>query len=181
MLRAIVFGLNHALFSSLTGLGLAVSRFSTERPVKLGAPLLGWSGAVLLHTVHNLAATFPGLLCLLLPLTDWGGVWLMVVIIVWAVWQEKRWIRTYLKEEVSRGTITLSQYERAHSGRARLSHRLQVLFQRGPRAYVTTTRFYRHCSELAYKKHHFTILQEKESEELTRQLRLTLRKLSRET
>jgi hypothetical protein len=180
-LRAIVFGLNHALFSSMIGLGLAISRFSTRRLYRIGAPLAGWSAAVLLHTLHNLGAVVAGPLCLILPVTDWGGVWLMVAIIIWAIWQEKRWIRTYLKEEVALGTMTLGQYERACSGRARLTHRLNLLVQRGPSAYLTATRFYRHCSELAYKKHHHSLLQDRRSAELTQQLRMTLRELSRET
>ena len=179
-LRGIVFGLNHALFASITGLGLAVSRFATSRGLRFLAPVLGWTGAVFLHAVHNLAATFAGPLCLILPITDWGGVWLMVAIIIWALWQEKKWIRTYLKEEVALGTMTLRQYERACSGRARLSHRLNLLVERGPRAYLTATRFYRHCSELAYKKHHFTLLQDQQSDELTQQLRLKLSELSSE-
>lgn len=180
LLRALVFGLNHALFASMTGLGLAVSRFATGRGVRIVAPVIGWSAAVLLHAIHNLGATFSGPLCLLLPFTDWGGVWLMVAIIVWALWQEKKWIRTYLKEEVALGTMTVSQYERACSGRARFSHRLSLLFERGPSAYVTATRFYHHCSELAYKKHHFALLEDEQSDQRTRELRLTLRELSRE-
>lgn len=181
VLRALVFGLNHALFASMTGLGLAVSRFARERWLRLVAPLLGWSMAVLFHTLHNLGATFAGPLCLILPFTDWGGVWLLAAIVIWALWQEKQWLRTYLKEEVALGTLTVGQYERACSGRARLAHRFNLLVERGPRAYLRATRFYHQCSELAYKKHHFALLADEESDELTRQLRLTLRELGRKT
>jgi RsiW-degrading membrane proteinase PrsW (M82 family) len=180
LLRALVFGLNHALFASMTGLGLAVARFARRRSVRIAAPILGWTAAVLLHAVHNLGATFADPLCLLLPLADWGGVWLMIAIIIWALWQERQWIRRYLKEEVARGTMTLGQYERACSSRARLSHRLQLLFRQGPRAYLSATRYYRHCSELAYKKHHITLSADEKSAELIQQLRLQLADLSRD-
>ena len=179
-LRSIVFGLNHSLFTSATGLGLAISRFSRDRFVRYVAPLAGWCGAVALHALHNLGASSGGLLCLILPLTDWGGVALILLIIVWALLQERRWIGEYLKEEVEHGTLTTEQYERACSLRGRLAHRLDVLYRHGPRAYRDATHFYRQCSELAYKKHHYVLLQEEPSKRLTAELRERLRTLSSE-
>lgn len=176
-LRAVVFGLNHSLFSSATGLGLAVSRFAQRRFVRWVAPVAGWSLAVMLHAIHNLGASSGGLVCAILPFTDWGGVLLIVVIIAWALIQEKRWIRQYLREEIDKGTLTAEQYHIACSGRRRLIHRLQLLKDRGPGAYISATRFYRQCSELAYKKHHFTLLHETPSAELTTTLREEVRRL----
>ena len=178
--RAVLFGLNHSLFTSMTGLGLAIGRFASSRPLRVLAPVAGWSAATFLHAIHNLGASLGGPFCLILPFTDWGGVALVAVIILWALWQEKRWIRSYLKEEVAWGTITLRQYQRASSGRARLRHCVSILINRGPRDYRRAVRFYHHCSELAYKKHHYALLQEPESEERTRQLRKKLAHLSRQ-
>jgi hypothetical protein len=53
-----------------------------------------------------------------------------------------------------------------------------LLFHRGPGAYVNAIRFYHRCSELAYKKHHFEMLQESKSEELTHSLRQEIRRLA---
>lgn len=178
ILRAVLFGLNHSLFSSATGLGLAIARFSPNRLIRFTAPVAGWSTAVALHAIHNLGASSGGLFCAILPFTDWGGVLLIVVIIVWALVQERRWIRTYLLEEVGAGTLTAGQYAVACSARGRLAQRLTILFERGPRAYLAATRFYRHCSELAYKKHHFELLQEVQSAQLTASLREEIRDLS---
>ena len=179
-LRTIVFGLNHSLFTSASGLGLAISRFSRDKFVRYVAPVGGWCGAVVLHAIHNLGASSGGLLCLLLPVTDWGGVALVLIIIVWALLQERRWIDEYLREEVVHGTLTAQQYARACSLRGRLGHRLELLFRRGPRAYLAATQFYRQCSELAYKKHHYVLLEEEHSERLTLDLREELRSLSRD-
>lgn len=176
-LRAIIFGLNHSLFTSATGLGFAVARFSSNRFVRIAAPLVGWSVAVALHALHNLGASSGGLLCLLLPFTDWGGVLLILVIIIWALLQERRWIQQYLREEVALGTLSPEQYATACSSRLRLAHRLNLLLRRGPAAYLAATRFYRHCSELAYKRHHYELLQETHVEQLTLQLREELRRL----
>ncbi len=178
LLRAIVFGLNHSLFTSMTGLGIAVSRFARSRRVKILAPIMGWLVAIAFHTVHNLGAALGTPYCLLLPLADWGGVWLMVAIIIWALVQERNWIRTYLEEEVALGLLTPEQYRIACSGRARLMHRLELLLTRGPRAYFNATHFYRHCSELAYKKHHFELLQEDHVDQMTEELRAKLTRLS---
>ncbi|MDT8306310.1 MAG: PrsW family intramembrane metalloprotease [Anaerolineae bacterium] len=179
LFRTILFGLNHSLFTSMTGLGLAAGRFSRRRDLRYLFPIAGWSLAVLLHALHNVGASTNGPLCLIMPLSDWGGVWLLLAIIVWALWQEKQWIRHYLAEEVERGTLSQWQYETASSGRARFRYCLTVLFDRGPAAYRDALRFYRHCSELAYKKHHFELLQEAGAEELTGELRTILVELSR--
>ncbi len=177
--RAVLFGLNHALFSSVTGLGLAAGRFAQRRALRYFFPLAGWSLAVLLHAVHNLGATSSNLLCLLMPVSDWGGLWLLAVIVIWALWQEKQWIRRYLADEVERGTLSRWQYETASSGRARFLYCYQILRDRGLGDYRAATRFYRQCSELAYKKHHYELLQEPHAEEMTDELRSILAELSR--
>ena len=179
-LRAIVFGLNHSLFTSATGLGLAIGRFSENPVFRYGAPVAGWGAAVTLHAIHNLGASSGGLLCFILPLFDWGGVLLLLLIIAWALLQERRWIRVYLKEEIDHGTLSAAQYATACSTRRRLAHRLELLFRRGPAAYLVATRFYHQCSELAYKKHHYVLWQEQPTEQRTLELRDNLRFLSRE-
>jgi protease PrsW len=180
-MRAIFFGLNHALFTSMTGLGIAISRFARDPLTQYGAPVIGWLAAIFLHSVHNFAASFAAaapILCLVLPLNAWGGVLITVIIIVWALLQEKRWLRTYLAEEVERGTLTAEQYHIAGSGLKRSFHRLNLLFSRGPGAYFTAGRFYQLCSRLAYKKHHYQLLREKKSSVLTEQLRQEVARLS---
>jgi protease PrsW len=179
LFRTVLFGLNHSLFTSMTGLGLAAGRFSRRRSLRYLYPIAGWSLAVFLHAAHNLGASLSGPLCLLMPITDWGGVWLLGAIVVWAVWQEKQWIRSYLAEEVERGTLSQWQYETASSGRARFRYCMNALFDRGIGPYRDAHRFYRHCSELAYKKHHYELLREQRAEEMTAELRSLLAELSR--
>lgn len=178
-LRSIIFGLNHSLFTAMTGLGLAIGRFSSNRVVKVCAPIAGWSAAVFLHTVHNLVSVFPGALCMVLPLTDWGGVWLLVAIIVWSLLQERQWIKRYLAEEVEWGTLTEVQYESAQSERKRTRHRLNTLFAAGIGPYLRVRSFYHLCSELAYKKHHYRSLGERRAHDLTLLLRARIADLSR--
>lgn len=170
-LRAIIFGLNHSLFTSMSGLGLAVARLSKNGFVRYSAPVVGWMAAMLLHAIHNLSATLGGVLCLIALLNGWGGVFLTFVIMVWALWQEYQWMRNYLKEEVEIGTLTADQYENACSAIRRFIHRWNLLLSHGPAGYIDALRFYQRCSELAYKKHHYSLLQDAKSSQLTEKLR----------
>ncbi|MCA9932801.1 MAG: PrsW family intramembrane metalloprotease [Ardenticatenaceae bacterium] len=178
--RSLVFGLNHALFTSMTGLGIAVARMSRHSAVRLAAPVMGWGTAVFLHFLHNLTVSSGSLLCIIALIFDWGGVLLTLLIMVWALLQEQRWIRTYLAEEVGLGVLTMRQYETASSGRKRGSHRFQLLTSRGFLSYRAASRFYYKCAELAYKKHHYTLFQDEKSGSLITQLRGEVAYLSQE-
>lgn len=179
-LRAVLFGLNHSLFTAMTGLGFALARHARQRWVRFVAIPAGWLTAIFLHFTHNLVSSFPGVLCLILPFTDWGGVLLLLLIVVWSLTQEKRWISQYLAEEVGWGTLTARQYERAQSSWLRSRHRFNALVDFGPGRFMKTRRFYHLCSELAYKKRHFAQLQDHKSDQLTHDLRRQLADLSRQ-
>ena len=156
--RAFIFGLNHALFTSMTGLGIAVSRLSTNSFVKVAAPIAGWITAVFLHSLHNLSVSFDNLLCIVALIFDWGGVLLVIGIIIGALAQERKWLVKYLREEVERGVLPSQLYVNACSNRKRGAHKWQVLW--GETAvYFKTLRFYQQCSTLAYKKHHYMLFQ----------------------
>ena len=169
--RAIIFGLNHSLFTSMSGLGLALAKLSKNKLTRFAAPVLGWMAAMFLHFVHNLTVSSGSILCLIALFNAWGGVFLVMVIMVWALWQEYKWLRKYLKDEVDLGTLTADQYENACSAIRRFSHRWNLLLSHGPAGYIDALRFYQRCSELAYKKHHFSILQDNKSSQLAEKLR----------
>lgn len=154
-LRSFVFGLNHALYTSMIGLGIAAARLTTNPVLKLFAPLMGWVTAVTLHAIHNLTLSSGSLFCLLAVFSDWGGIFLTLAIMVWALWQERQWLKRYLAEEVGLGTMTLRQYEIACSGRKRVRQRWRAFSTGGFSAYRSTLRYHNTLSELAYKKHHF--------------------------
>lgn len=173
-IRTILFGLNHSLFTSMIGLGIAYSRMSTHAVAQVIAPVAGWITAVFLHFLHNVSVSSGSLLCVLAFISDWGGVWLTIAIIVWALVQERNWIKHYLVEEVELGIITLKQHKTASSSTDRISNNLQTLFSQGPSAYLNIIRFYQKCSELAYKKHHYSLFKDAKSNELIEKLRQEL-------
>ena len=171
VLRAIVFGLNHALFSSFAGLGIAISRLATEQWVKILPPILGWMTAVFLHFLHNFTVTLGSGFIFLALLFDWGGLLLVLGIIIWSVLQERRWLRQYLAEEVAVGTLTLSQYTTASSGRKRTAYLFNTLLNRGFRANRHAAKFFLQCSHLAYSKHHWRLFQDEKSAQEIAELR----------
>lgn len=178
--RGVVFGLNHALFTSMTGLGVAIARMSTQRRVKIVAPLVGWMAAIFLHFVHNFSVSMGDWLCFVALIFDWGGVLLTLAIIIWAAIQERQWLRDYLADEVEAGTLTADQYAIACSGRKRLRANLNRLFSQGIGAFRASVSFFHRCSELAYKKHHHSLFADDESAELADELRQKISTLSRQ-
>lgn len=179
VLRGVIFGLNHALFSSMTGLGIAIARMTTNPLLRVLAPIGGWATAVFLHFLHNAAVSTSSLLCFVALLFDWGGVLLTLLIIVWALVQEKSWLKTYLAEEVALGLLTTRQYETAVSGRKRSQYLWKRLSTHGLNGLRTARRFYHQCSKLAYKKHHFALFKDEASARAIQQLRSEIATLSR--
>lgn len=150
----IILGLwNHAVFTSFTGIGLALARLTHNGFLKVLLALGGWGLAITMHALHNGTAVFlgsamglSGLLATLL--IDWIGWVLMLAIVIWAALRERRWMRTYLNEEVTFGLISPAQYEAACS----LFRQLRASATGRGNA-RSTARFYQLCGELALKKH----------------------------
>ncbi len=152
--RAFIFGLNHALFSGLFGLGVAAGLLAKRELVRIFAPVLGWTTAVFFHFIHNLSVGFDNALCLIAPLTDWGGILLTLVIITWALRQERTWLQVYLIEEMRLGIITFKQYELISDITKRRAHLWDLLVHGQFGRYIELRRFLNLCSKLAYQKHH---------------------------
>lgn len=154
VLRGVVFGLNHALFTSVFGASLGYARMSRRGLLRWIAPLLGLLGAMLLHGIHNLFASLSDTLCFGLFISvasDWGGVLVILVVILLAARQEKQWIATYLKPEVNTGLITQQDYDMISSYRNRQAAlwRARLRLDRGEVRRVS--RLTQLATELAFK------------------------------
>ncbi len=155
ILRAFVFGLNHALFTGLTGLGLALARTSSNWLIKVGAPIAGLSLGMVAHAVHNGSVTFGAELywpCLIAFASDWGGVMILLTAIVWASAREWHWIITYLAEEVELGTLSQEDYATVCSYVKRVTVRMNALFGGDFGHWWSLGRYYRLATELAFNR-----------------------------
>ena len=107
IVRRIFGGFAHASFTSLTGIGIGLIPWVQSSFLKVALPVLGLSGAILLHATFNFMATVFGpvgylvLLCVFLVY--------IVIILVWLA-IERRAIREELRDEVRAGTITSREY-----------------------------------------------------------------------
>ena len=155
LFRAVIFGLNHALFTGCTGLGFALARTSPNWAVKIGAPVLGLAAGMTLHAIHNAGATLAGAVCwplLVSIVADWGGVLTLLGILIWTTSRERAWISQYLVEEVRIGTVGRRDYEVIRSYWKRVGERVRALMRGDVSRWWRLGRYYRLATELAFAK-----------------------------
>ncbi len=150
--RVILVGWQHPFYTAFTGIGLAIARLNKNPSIKIVAPILGWTLAVVTHSIHNSISTvFQGMQSLAVGiLFDWSGWIAMIIFVVWALYREQKWITTQLRDEVANGVITLSQYHTARSAWAQTGARIRALFAG---QYRRIDHFFELTAELAFKKH----------------------------
>ena len=149
--RVILVGWQHPFYTAFTGIGLAMARLSRNWGVKILAPLVGFTVAIVGHSLHNTLASFmSGLLGLAAgTFIDWTGWFFMAIFIIWMIAKEQNLLRHYLQDEVAAGTMTAAQYRTATNSFAQSFARLRGM---GSGSFAATGRFYQVCGELAHKK-----------------------------
>jgi RsiW-degrading membrane proteinase PrsW (M82 family) len=155
--RSVLFGLNHALYTGCTGLGIALVRTSAHPVVKVAGPVLGLGAGMALHALHNAGAMLGEALCwplLVSLLADWGGVAALLGILLWASARERSWIVRHLGEEVQAGTLSRHDYAVIQSYWRRVGERLQTLLRGEFSRWWRLGRYYRLATELAFAKHY---------------------------
>ena len=155
ILRIFVFGLNHAFFASITGIGLGLARLTKWY---FGIPLafLGLLGAITLHGMHNLLVSLPGDMM-------FGGVvlaWLVhisaavaliiMVIIVWII--EMKWMRKELLSEIDAGYVTQFEYDNVVKFFGRFLLQTKFLLYLDVAGYFRITRMFNLLVKLAFRK-----------------------------
>ena len=150
--RSVIFGLNHAFYSSLFGASLGYARLARMPKKRLGAPILGLAAAMLAHAFHNTALAACGGV-LLAIFADWSGILTILVLAILALKREASWITTELAEEVSLGTLSSEDYATLSS----LGGRLKAYRQKGREGGWHKMREWRRlaqqATELAFKKY----------------------------
>ena len=104
-LRAFVFGMLHALFTGLAGVGFAMGMFAEKRILKIVWPIAGILAAIATHSLHNYFATMGGIHILYaVGGVSLGVIWFVVTAVICLV-HENKWIRYHLADEVSDGVL----------------------------------------------------------------------------
>lgn len=112
-LRSVLFGMNHAFYTGLTGIGLGLARISHGKNSGLLWTALGFSAAIITHSLHNLGASLAAIHIagLGLSIIVAGASILLVAVAVLLSWRhERNCIRLELAEEIN-VLVTPQEYE----------------------------------------------------------------------
>ncbi len=154
VLRAFVFGFNHAFFTACTGIGLGLAVLAPRRRWRWLLPLIGLIAAIFFHTLHNVGAELsdvsvvPFLVGLL---ADWGGFWLLVIVVALTWRQERRWLRDELASEVG-VLLQPDEYQALLSFSSRAVRRLMQLPPWRNRPLARAALFQKRLVDLAFIK-----------------------------
>jgi RsiW-degrading membrane proteinase PrsW (M82 family) len=149
--RVFLVGWQHPFYTAFTGIGLAITRMNRDPKIKITAPVVGWSIAIVLHSLHNILANLlSGISGLLVgTMVDWSG-WLFILFVaILALRNEQVNLAAQLKEEVALGTISPEQYQTACSAWSQSQAGIRALLSG---RYRITRHFYQTAAELAHKK-----------------------------
>lgn len=125
-LRALLFGLNHAFYTCLTGIGLGFARTSRNPATRAAYMVTGLFFAIVAHGLHNfgVAITAVSFVNILFSIALAALGLALLIIIIALTWQyEHHCLRTELTGEVG-STLTQQEYQRLVNNRRRPLHRL---------------------------------------------------------
>ena len=156
-LRAGVFGLNHAMYTAFTGLGVALFLEIRQPLLKIVSVVVGFSFAVGTHALHNALATFTsqsGLITLFAAVVaDWAGVLVLLAVALAAFVLERRRIVAYGEALVREKVIPRSEVDLLKSTLKRRLARLDLLARGDFRQWRLTQRYYHTVTEAAFAWH----------------------------
>jgi RsiW-degrading membrane proteinase PrsW (M82 family) len=151
MLRGVMTFFGHPLFTSMTGIGLAIALRSKSKVVRVVAPLAGYTAASFLHMAFNSSASLlQGTNLLLIYLLV--ALPLVIAVIIFTVRQvltEGRLIRSRLGDYVRLGWLSEGDPVPLSRVRTRGKALWHGVFA-GPDVLLATIRLQRAATELAY-------------------------------
>lgn len=168
IVRAVLGGFGHALYTGTTGAALGWARSRHGRgALRFFVPLGGWALAVFQHFLWNsggfLIAAVLGedasLLLVVLVMTalfTLPALLTLLVIAVVAGRRESRIIREQLADEVQSGVLTQAEYQALGDGRSRRRASWDAYRHGGLKRWRLQRRFAQAAAELAFRKYHLS-------------------------
>lgn len=157
LLRAGVFGLNHAMYTGFTGLGVALA-VEMRPKVPVWVPItIGFGLAVLTHALHNGLATFTsytGSFFLLVTIAvDWVGIGFLLLVVLGSLGVERQRLAAYLGKLVAAGLITKAERIVLLSSFRRGMARAHVLLNHGLQGWWRMWRYHQALANGAFAWH----------------------------
>lgn len=166
VLRPVLTGSAHALFTGTTGAAIGWARSQYQRGwLRFLVPVVGWMFAVLQHFLWNiggavlavgLGTDVPGLIRLALQILVLILPAALVLYLVarLARRRERNIIREQLSEEVARGVLSQEEYALLSDDAARRRALASAKRERGRAGRRAQREFFQAAAELAFRKHH---------------------------
>lgn len=158
LLRAGLFGLNHAMYTGLTGLGIALALEVRSIWLKGLFPLLGFGLAMGAHAYHNTFATFTGHMESMMPLAlavvgDWAAIILLFGVIIAVRFLEQRRIHNFLERRTGPLQFQRGEIATLTSPLKRWWTQLQALLTGNVKHWRKVVRYFRIVTEAAFAFH----------------------------
>lgn len=152
ILRGVLAPFTHPLFTAMTGIGIGVAARTKSSRVRVFAPLAGYLGAVLLHSLWNSSATLGGadtfLVVYFLVILPILGA--MVWLVVWQRRREQRVVTAQLPNMAAQGWIAESEISLLSSLTGRRGWRAAVRKRAGSDAARAVHSYQTAATELAF-------------------------------
>lgn len=121
----------HAMFTAMTGIGCGISRESHKPGVRVLMPMVGYCGAMLLHSLWNFTASMFGGFFFVLYFVVWVPLFIVFIIVILVMAnRERKIIKDSLAVEVAAGFLSPAEVELAGSLRQRYKWLLSSLSDR---------------------------------------------------
>jgi len=161
-LRTVVFGFNHAFWTGLVGAGVGYARSTRNRKRRAAALAIGALLAVVMHSLHNVGATFVEQTVFLSlgfsVLLDWTGVLALGILIALDLRTERRWIERGLDEEVQRGALSPQEFYLLYSSKRCWQVQWRARRRGGRTGARAVGRYFQTATRLAFNKQHLRAL-----------------------
>lgn len=149
-LRCVMGAYGHPLFTSMTGIGLGISRQSDNPMVKKIAPIAGLCGAMFLHFLWNLSGLFGLVQFFMVYLAVMFPALVAVVVVAWfAIKRDSGIVRQHLAADLQSGWITPADLDCLCSVKTRLRTSMAALKTGGVSAWKQRVAYHQLTSELA--------------------------------
>lgn len=169
-LRGVLGPFSHPLFTSMTGIGFGMARESDHKSVKFFAPLLGLTGAILLHGIWNLAASyglmfFAAYFFIMIP-----AFFAVIAIAIFSLKREATIIRIHLERVVADRVLSRDDIIVVTSVRRRIAASASALFAGGFGKWLARRRFHALATDLAFHSWRTSRFAEEDAEILRAEL-----------
>lgn len=140
----------HPLFTSMTGIGLGLARESDRKGARWIAPIAGICGAMFLHFLWNLSASFGAMFFVAYFIVMVPAFFALLIVMVLSLRREARIIRLHLEQIAGEGVVSSDDVAALCSATGRITSTWRALATGGFSAWNATRRFHRLATEFAF-------------------------------